>query len=195
MDPHSETMEEKDYAGCCGLYCGLCPKFQSKAPSRCLGCQLGEQHSYCSIYRCCVTRRGHLTCADCDEYPCQRLIRVLGVEEGVDSFISHKPALPNLDRIREAGLDTFLQEQRERRLLVEQLLASYNEGRSMSFYCRACTLMYPDLIRQTIREMEDMDASAQLDSSNLKATAKAMRTTIQHLADQTGVDLRLRKKK
>ena len=195
MDPHSETMEEKDYAGCCGLYCGLCPKFQSKAPSRCLGCQLGEQHSYCSIYRCCATRHGHLTCANCDEYPCQRLIRVLGVAEGVDSFISHKPAIPNLDRIKEAGLDTFLQEQRERRLLVEQLLARYNEGRSMSFYCRACTLMYPDLIRQAIREMEDVDAGAQVDSSDLKATAKAMRTTIQHLADQAGVDLTLRKKK
>ena len=187
-------MDEKDYVGCCGLYCGLCPRFQSTAPSRCLGCQLGEQHAYCSIYRCCVTERGHLTCADCDEYACERLIRVLGVEEGLDSFISHKPALPNLDRIREAGLETFLEEQRERRLLVEQLLAGYNAGRSMSFYCRACALMPPASIREAIDEAEELVVSGQVDGSDLKARAKTMTAAIQGRADEDGVDLRLRKK-
>jgi hypothetical protein len=188
-------MEERDLVSVCGLYCGLCPRFQSQAQSRCLGCQLGEQHSYCSVYRCCVTKRGLCTCADCDEYPCERLLRVLGVEEALDSFISHKPALPNLDRIREVGLETYLEEQRERRLLVEYLLAHYNEGRSMSFYCRACALMPPDLIRQAMGEMERMLASEHVDGSNLKAQAKAMRATIQDLASQAGIDLKLRKKK
>jgi len=188
-------MEERDLAGVCGLYCGLCPRFQSKARSRCLGCQLGEQHSYCSVYRCCVIKRGLFTCADCDEYPCERLLRVLGVEEGLDSFISHKPALPNLGRIREVGLEAYLEEQRERRLLVEHLLDHYNEGRSMSFYCRACALMPPDLIRQAMDEVEKVLTSQQVDGSNLKARAKAMRATIQDLASQAGIDLKLRKKK
>jgi len=194
-------LEEKHLASCCGLYCGLCPRFQSKAPSRCLSCHLGEQHSYCSVYRCCVTKRGLFTCADCDEYPCERLLRVLGVEEDLDSFISHKPALSNLDRIREVGLEIYLEEQRERLLLVEQLLADYNEGRSMTFYCAACALMPPDLIRQAIGEMEGMQPrlgrrpSPNKHSSNLKAKAKAMRTAIQNLASQAGIDLKLRKKK
>jgi len=194
-------LEGKHLAGCCGLYCGLCPRFQSKAPSRCLSCHLGEQHSYCSVYRCCVTRRGLFTCADCDEYPCERLLRVLGVEEGLDSFISHKPALPNLDRIREVGLEIYLEEQRERLLLVEQLLADYNEGRSMTFYCAACALMPPDLVRQAIGAMERMQSrlgrrpSPNKDGSDLKAKAKAMRTAIQNLASQAGIALKLRKKK
>ncbi len=187
-------LEEKCLAGCCGLYCGLCPRFQSKAPSRCLGCQLGEQHSYCSVYRCCVVKRGLFTCADCDEYPCERLLRVLGVEEGLDSFISHKPALPNLDRIREVGLETYLGERKERRLLVEHLLANYNEGRSMSFFCAASALMPPDLIRQAIAEMERMLTNNQVSGSDLKAKAKAMRSSIQELASQAGIDLKLRKK-
>lgn len=188
-------LEEKNLAGCCGLYCGLCPRFQSQAPSRCLGCQLGEQHSYCSVYRCCVVKRRLFTCADCDEYPCKRLLRVLGVEEGLDSFLSHKPALPNLDRIREVGLETYLGEQRERRLLVEHLLANYNEGRSMSFYCATCALMPPDLIRQAIGEMEEMLDSKQVDSSDLKAKAKVMRSVIQELAAKADIDLRLRRKR
>ena len=120
---------------------------------------------------------------------------MLGVKEGLDSFISHKPALPNLNRIREAGLETYLEEQRERRLLVEHLLANYNEGRSMSFYCAACALMPPALIRQAIGEMERMLASEQVDGSNLKAKAKAMRAVVQDLASKTGIDLKLRKKR
>ncbi len=189
------TMEEKHLAACCGLYCGLCPRFQSKAPSRCLSCHLGEQHSYCSVFRCCVTKRGHHTCADCDDYPCERLLRVLGVEEGLDSFISHKPALPNLERIREVGLLTYLEEQRERLLLVEYLLAHYNEGRSMTFYCAACALMPPDLIRQAIGELEGMLTREQVDGSDLKAKAKAMRGIMRDLASQAGIDIKLRKKK
>ena len=119
---------------------------------------------------------------------------MLGVEEGLNSFTSHRPALPNLNRIREVGLETYLEEQRERRLLVEHLLANYNEGRSMSFYCAACALMPPDLIRQAIGEMEGLLASGQVDGSDLKAQAKAMRASIQGLASQAGVDLKLRKK-
>jgi hypothetical protein len=188
-------LEEKHLASCCGLYCGLCPRFQSKAPSRCLSCHLGEQHSYCSVYRCCVTKRGLFTCADCDEYPCERLLRVLGVEEGLDSFISHKPALPNLDRLREVGLEIYLGEQRERLLLVEQLLADYNEGRSMTFYCAACALMPPDLVRQTIGEMERLLTSQQVNDLDLKAKARAMKSLVRELASNSDIDLKLRKKR
>jgi hypothetical protein len=80
-------------------------------------------------------------------------------------------------------------------LLVEQLLASYNEGRSMSFYCAACALMSPGLILQAIDETKRTLADKQLDRSDLKAKAKAMRATIQNLASQAGTDLRLRKKR
>jgi len=186
---------EEALAGCCGLYCGLCPRYQSTAPSRCLSCHLGEQHSYCSVWRCCVHKRGHHTCADCEEYPCERLIRVLGVEEGLDSFISHKPAVPNLERIREAGLPTFLAEQRQRRLLLETLLAGYNEGRSMSFHCRATALMPPELINQAMNEVRRIEGAGEVDDSDPKARARVMRTTIQDLASRAGIDIDLRRTK
>ncbi|HUT20699.1 MAG TPA: DUF3795 domain-containing protein [Anaerolineae bacterium] len=190
-----ETIKEQHYIGCCGLYCGLCPRFTSSAPSRCTGCQLGPQHDYCSVYRCCATKHGLGTCAECDEYPCERLLRALGTDEGLDSFVSHKPARPNLDRIREAGLDVFLQEHKERRLLAEHLIASYNEGRSMSFYCRACALLPPDLVREAIGEVDSMLTSGQIDSSDLKAKAKMTRSLIQERATAAGIDLKLRTKK
>jgi hypothetical protein len=186
-----QGMKEKDYAGVCGLYCGLCPRFQSTAPSRCLGCQLGPQHDYCSVYRC-ASKLGHSSCADCEEYACERLLRVVG--EGVDSFLSHKPMLSNLNRIREAGLEAYLGEQRERRALAEQLIAGYNEGRSMTFYCTACTLMSPGAIRQAIEETEAALGSKQVDEADVKARAKAMKAAIKELAGQEGVELKLRRK-
>lgn len=189
-----ERPEEKFLAGCCGIFCGLCPKFQSQAPSRCHGCQLGEQHSYCSIYRCCVIKRGFFTCADCEDCPCERILRVLGVEEGLDSFVSHRPALANLKRIKDAGLETYLDEQKERRLLLEDLLAGYNEGRSMSFYCRACTLMPPNLVRQAVGRMEKLLTDGEINGSDIKSKAKTMRLLIQELASEAGIELALRKK-
>jgi hypothetical protein len=187
--------EDAHLAGCCGLYCGLCPRYQSTAPSRCPSCHKGEHHSYCSVYRCCVTKRGLVTCAECTEYPCERLLRVIGVDLEADSFISHKPAIPNLERIREVGLDLHLDEQRGRRLIAEYLLAGYNDGRSMTFYCTACTLMPVELIRSTVNGAGIVSENRAADAATHKARAKAMRAAIQTRASEAGIDLRLRRKR
>jgi hypothetical protein len=127
------------------------------------------------------------------------LIRVLGiedgVEQGVDSFISHKPAIGNLERIRAAGLSVYLEEQRERLELVQRLLDGYNEGRSMSFYCRATALMPPHLIRQALDGIADKATAERPELSNLKVRARAMRGLIQDLATEARIDINLRRKK
>ena len=190
-----ETLDERALIGSCGLYCGLCPRYQSKAPSRCLGCQSGEQHSYCSVYRCCVTKHEFLTCAECSEYPCGKFLRVLGVEKGLDSFVSHKPALPNLDEIKEDGLDSFLREQRKRRLLAEDLIANYNAGRSMTLYCTACALLPSRTIERTIAKMEKSVEKKTVDREDYKAVAKAMKRLLKQAASDLGIDLALRRKR
>ena len=187
--------EEKHLAGCCGLYCGLCPRYQSKAPSRCPGCPLADMHSYCSVYRCCVTKHEFLTCAECDEYPCGKLLRTLGVEKGLDSFVSHKPALPNLDEIVSDGLDSFLQEQRKLRLLAEHLIANYNAGRSMTLYCTACALLPRRTIERTIAKLEKSLAKGSVDGKDLKGVAKAMRKRLEEAATDLRIDLALRRKR
>jgi hypothetical protein len=120
---------------------------------------------------------------------------VIGVGVEVDSFVSHKPALPNLERIREVGLGVHLGEQRERRLLVEHLLAHYNDGRSMTFYCTACALLPAGLVRGAMEETAGSGAEAPTEPAAVKARAKAMRAAIQGLATEAGIDLRLRRKR
>lgn len=190
-----EALDERTLMGACGLYCGLCPRYQSKAPSRCPGCPLADMHSYCGVYRCCVTKHEFLTCAECSEYPCGKLLQTLGVEKGLDSFVSHKPALLNLDEIVSDGLDSFLQEQRKRRLLAEHLIANYNAGRSMTLYCTACALLPGRTIERTIAKLEKSLAKGSVDGKDQKVVAKEMGKLLEEAATDLGIDLALRRKR
>ena len=174
--------QAKNLMGCCGICCGLCSKFQSKAPSRCIGCQLGEQHSWCSIWNCCVKKHGFETCAQCsDLFKCPIFVR-RKVAEWV-------PAADNLRQIKRAGLDSCLREQVQRQALLENLLQDYNEGRSMSFYCRACARMPIDLIDKAIEQAKQELTRERVDQSDIKTKAKTLKATIRDLASKANVDL------
>ena len=65
----------------------------------------------------------------------------------------------------------------------------------MSFYCVACALMPPDLIRQAIGEMEQLLISKRANDLDLKAKARAMKSLVRESASKCGIDLKLRKKR
>ena len=87
-------------------------------------------------------------------------------------------------------MDDWLQEQRKRQLILENLLDNYNEGRSMSFYCRAALLMPPVLINGAVNELKEKIAAGQIDGSDVKAQAKALRAIIQNLAQDAAIELK-----
>lgn len=175
--------EAKNLIGCCGLYCGLCNKYQSKAPSRCIGCRLGEQHAWCSIWNCCVKKHGFETCTECDEvFRCAIFLRRKVVE-----WI---PAADNLHQIKEAGLRKWLKEQKERQALLEALLENYNEGRSMSLYCKACARMPIDVINKAKEEAKERLVIEKVDKSDVKAKAKMLKAVIKELVLKTHINLK-----
>ncbi|MEW6103221.1 MAG: DUF3795 domain-containing protein [bacterium] len=174
--------EAKNFIGCCGIYCGLCNKYQSEAPSRCIGCKLGEQHSWCSIWNCCVKRHGFETCSECKEiFRCEIFLR-----RKVTEWI---PAADNLRQIKEVGLGNWLKEQKERERLVEELLQNYNEGRSMSFYCKVCARMSIDLIKKAIKEAKEKLIRGEIDKSDVKSRTKVLKIVIKDLALKADVNL------
>jgi hypothetical protein len=174
--------EETTLIGCCGLYCGLCNKYQSKVPSRCIGCGLGEQHAWCSIWICCVKKHRFKTCTECDEmFDCSIFVR-----RKVAEWI---PAAHNLHQIREAGIENWLAEQKERQVLLEILLQNFNEGRSMNLYCKVCARMPIDLIREAMEETREKLATEKVNSSDMKSKAKVFRSVIQNLSLESNIDL------
>jgi hypothetical protein len=190
IDMTVKLAEEKNLAGCCGLYCGLCPRYQSTAKSRCEGCRVISLAISCKIYNCCVKKNAFVTCADCSDWPCEKLD---GFFDG-DSFISHKVCRPNTERIKEVGLKAWLQEQTQRKSVLEDLLANYNEGRSCSFFCIATALMPVDLVKRAENQAKTKIADEKI-QADIKAKAKVMRSVIQDLASEAGIDLKLRKKR
>ena len=99
--------------------------------------------------------------------------------------------MENLDEIKKLGLDNWLKGQRERRLLVENLLDNYNDGRSMSFYCKVCIVspVPVEVINRTIEEARGKFVSNKISDSDMKAKAKLVKSTIQDLALKSGIDL------
>jgi hypothetical protein len=178
--------EEKNLAGCCGIYCGLCPWFQSTAPSRCPGCRIRSQSVSCKRYNCCVKKNNLVTCADCGAFPCEKYEQFFDW----DSFVSHQPCLSNLEAIKKHGLEPWLKERNARRKLLERLLANYNEGRSASFFCVATTLLSPDVIEEALKDARRR--MAQAESLDLKTKAKIVRAALQERATAAGIDLKLR---
>lgn len=134
-------------------------------------------------------KRGLVTCIECENFPCERYLRIFWATDQ-----ESRVAQDNLKRIKRVGLEVWLEEQRERRLLVEELLTNYNEGRSMSFYCLACTLMPPNLVSKAVDEAREILINNQVDDSDIKAKAKTVKLVIQDLAAQCGIDLKSRKK-
>jgi len=172
-------MKKSALVGCCGISCGLCPRFQSKAKSRCLGCGPDAHCTYCPIFRCSSMKRNFETCADCPEFPCVKFAKWF---DG-DSFVTHSKCLPNIQRIKKVGAKDFLKEQKERQKLLELMLAKYNPGQCVSMYCLACALIPVDSLKKALKQIE----SAKGDK------AKAFKVLISELAKKEKISLKLRK--
>jgi hypothetical protein len=143
---------------------------------------LGEQHSWCSIWNCCVKKHSFETCAECkDVFQCEIFLR-----RKVAEWI---PAADNLCQIKKVGLENWLNEQRERQALLEKLLQNYNEGRSMSFYCKVCSRMSIELINKAIEEAKNKFVSEKVAESDIKSRTKILKAVIQDLALESNVNL------
>ncbi|MDY7018965.1 MAG: hypothetical protein SU899_02655 [Chloroflexota bacterium] len=133
-------------------------------------------------------KKGLITCVECEEYPCERYARR---DWGTDQL--SRTAEKSLSNIEESGMEDWLKEQKRRQLLLESLLIDYNEGRSMSFYCLAAMLMSPELIEKAMGELKERIVDGQINSSNVKGKAKALKEIIQDLAQEHDIELKLKK--
>lgn len=175
--------EGKDLIGCCGLFCGLCTKYQSKSPSRCIGCKLGEQHSWCSIWNCCVKKHGYKNCIECDEIFICEIFRRRKVIEWI-------PVVDNLNKIKKAGMKNWIKEQRERQTILEELLNKYNEGRSMNYYCKVCSRMPVISIRKAIKKGKEIIEYRIIGINDLKERASIVKEEINNLAVKANINLK-----
>jgi hypothetical protein len=183
--------------GCCGLDCGLCPRYYTVGSSRCPGCagsDFFDKHPSCGTITCCVKKKGLEVCARCDEFPCSKFASWLDKSTLEDSFLTHQKIKSNLYFIKEQGLERFLEQQSKRIKLLERMLKDFDDGRSRSFYCIATTLLPVTELEALLDEAERKIKADKVKADDAKTKAAILRELLNGFATKGGIELKLKKK-
>jgi hypothetical protein len=182
---------------CCGLDCGLCPRYYTVGASRCPGCcgpDFFNKHPSCSYVTCCVKKKGLEVCPQCIEFPCDKFKALLLDDGGYDSFLTYKKVNRNLNFIKKYGVEKFLEEQRKRINLLLIMLNNFNDGRSKSFYCIATTLLSLKNIKKALDQTNQKVKDNLILKNDGKTKARILKGFLNNVASKEGIELKLRKK-
>ena len=102
--------------------------------------------------------------------------------------MTHKKVFHNQERIRKIGLGEFINEQRRRIDILDNLISYFDNGRSKSFFCQTCTLLSIESLDKNIHESKMINNSLDIKEKN-----KVIREMILEIADGSEIDLKLKK--
>ncbi len=78
----------------------------------CLGGGMLARHCQnCAIRKCAASKQNVTRCSDCEELPCYRITNLINMGGG---YLHRKEYLPNLEKIREMGVEEWVQYEEER---------------------------------------------------------------------------------
>jgi hypothetical protein len=177
--------------GCCGIDCGLCPRYHTTGGSKCPGCAgpgFFEKHPSCGLITCCVKNKKLEVCSQCDEFPCSKFD---SWAEG-DSFVTHRKTLLNLNSIRGEGLERFAEQQGKRMDLLKTMLQEFDDGRSKSLYCLATALLPVTALEESLHHAQEQMKQDKAKSGDIKTRAGILKGLLDDRAARTGVELKLR---
>jgi len=171
----------------CGLNCGLCPRYHTVGASRCPGCAgegFLEVHPTCGILSC-NQRKGLEYCFECDNFPCKKYSKA----DAWDSFVTHRKQMSDMEKARQIGMDAYAAELNKKIEILEELINNYNDGRRKGFFCLAVYLFELEDVERIMAEIKN-DINPQM---TVKEKAARVVELFQAMADEKGIDLKLRK--
>lgn len=167
------------YLSLCGLNCKLC---SMELGGHCGGCGYGNQS--CAIARCSLEHGGVAYCIQCPGYPCGRYETI----DARDSFITHLHKKTDMEKLQRVGSERYAAEQREKRGILDRLLAGYNDGRKKTLFCLAVNLLELDDLRAILEK-----ADRETEELPQKEKAAYAADLLQKCAARSGIVLKLRK--
>lgn len=185
-----EYQREYPLFSACGLNCCLCPRFHTEGGSRCPGCGgegFFEKRPSCGVISCCRRHDDLAYCYLCEEYPCKKYDRAMDY----DSFITHRHMEKDFARAKAIGIDAYQAQLNEKVEILQTLLAQYNDGRRKSFFCLAVNLLELEDVKAAMAKIQ---AQTQ-DGMTAKEKSAMAAEALQELADSSGVELTLNRKK
>lgn len=180
--------------GCCGLDCGLCPRFYTVGHSRCPGCTgpgFFNKHPSCSFITCCVKRKNLEVCAECSEFPCSKFKSDEEYQQLQESssYPSSKKIMPNLNFIKKRGIKKFIEQQRSRIKLLETMIKKFDDGRSRSFFCKAAALLDLTSLTSSLDKATQKIKTDKIKRNDIKKKAQILKEIINEIAFKEGVEL------
>lgn len=168
----------------CGLNCALC---SMRLGGYCPGCGGGAGNQSCAIAKCSLEHGGVQFCWECLEYPCPRYE---GFDDG-DSFVPHRNRQQDIAQARKLGLEAYLAQLEEKRAILDEFLAHYNDGRRKTLFNTAVYLLPLEDLRSA---MAALNSQPELAGQPIKERALAAVGLLQEAADRRGISLKLNKK-
>ena len=168
----------------CGLNCCLC---SMRLGGYCPGCGGGAGNQSCAIAKCSLEHGGVPFCWACPEYPCSRYE---DFDDG-DSFVPHRNRRQDIAQAREMGLEAYLAQLEEKRAILDNLLAHYNDGRRKTLFNTAVYLLPLEDLRTAMTALNSRPEPAE---QSVKERALAAAELLRKAADRRGISLKLNKK-
>jgi hypothetical protein len=179
--------------GCCGLDCGLCPRYYTEGTSKCPGCggdDFEKKHPSCSFITCCVKKKNLEVCAECGDFPCAKFEKETGE---TDSFITHRRVLQNQSYIKQYGINAFVEQQNQRMSFLHTMLEGYDDGKCKSFFCLAATLLSLPSLNESLVKAEQEIKEKVIGQNDTKSKAKILKEILNTFASEENEELKLRK--
>ena len=117
-------------------------------------------------------------------------IQIVPYDTRYDSFVTHQKMFTNLTFIKDNGMEQFIENQKIRMNILDDLLSNYDDGRSKSFFCICCALLPVDKLREIHDFAQKMDSN-----KALKERAKTLKEFMITIAHSLNIDLQLHCKK
>jgi hypothetical protein len=179
--------------GCCGIACGLCPRYYTEGESRCPGCfgeNFAEKHPPCSFATCCVKNNNLEACGQCKDFPCEKYD---GEKILKDSFVTHKKMMENQKTIKKYGIEKYMEKQNIRVNILEKILSEYNDGKSKNYFCIAVALLDIKCLTISIKEAERKIKKKNIIENDLKNKAIILKNILAEYANENNIEIKLEK--
>jgi len=90
--------------------------------------------------------------------------------------------MPNLNFIKEYGIEKFVAQQKERIKLLEIMIKNFDDGRSKSFFCRAATLLDLIDLRSSLDKATQKIKTDKVKQSDAKNKALILKAILNEIA-------------
>ena len=172
---------EENRVSLCGLNCALCSMHLG---GYCPGCGGGAGNQSCRIAKCSLEHGGIQFCWECSAYPCAHYE---GFDDG-DSFVPHRNRAQDIAQVETMGLAAYLTQLEEKCVILDALLAGYNDGRRKTLFNTAVYLLPLEELRTVMAALREEPSD-----QPIKERAKAAVELLQAAADRRGISLKLNK--